>query len=101
MASAVQPLTIEEFRSRYRDQKPYFEYSFGEAIQKTVPAWLHAVLQGIMVQFLVRAGYRGRERISYRARRCVAAIRRTKISSQASLTAPPDCLALSRGSIED
>jgi hypothetical protein len=42
MAVAVQPLTLEEFRARYQDQKPYFEYWFGEAIQKTVPTWLHA-----------------------------------------------------------
>jgi Uma2 family endonuclease len=58
MATVTQPLTLEEFRSRYRHQKPYFEYWFGEPIQKTTPTWLHAVLQGIMREALRRAGYK-------------------------------------------
>ncbi len=37
MATVTQPLSLEEFRSRYRQQKPYFEYWFGEPIQKTMP----------------------------------------------------------------
>lgn len=58
MAIVTQPLTLEEFRSRYREQKPYFEYWFGEPIQKTMPTWLHAVLQGIIRDALRRAGYK-------------------------------------------
>jgi len=66
MATAVQPLTLQEFRTRYHDQKPYFEYWFGEAIQKAVPTWLHAVLQGIMIQILVRAGYKSGSELELR-----------------------------------
>ena len=58
MATAPQSLTIEEFRSRYSQQKPYFEYWFGQAIQKNVPTWLHSVLQGIVREALVQAGYK-------------------------------------------
>jgi Uma2 family endonuclease len=58
MATVTQPLSLEEFRSRYRQQKPYYEYWFGEPIQKPMPTWLHAVLQGIMREALRRAGYK-------------------------------------------
>ena len=55
---ATQPLSLEEFRARYRQHKPYFEYWFGEPIQKPKATWLHAVLQGIVGEALRRAGYK-------------------------------------------
>ena len=58
MTPAANLLTIEEFRERYADDKPYYEYWFGEAIQKSVPTWLHSLLQAILTEFLSRAGYR-------------------------------------------
>jgi Uma2 family endonuclease len=58
MATVTPLLTLEEFHSRYQQQKPYFEYWFGEPIQKTMPTWLHSVLQGIMRDALLRAGYK-------------------------------------------
>ena len=58
MGSATQTLTLEEFRTRYADEKPYYEYWFGEAVQKSVPTLLHSLLVGILVQFLKLAGYR-------------------------------------------
>jgi Uma2 family endonuclease len=66
MATVTQPLSLEEFRSRYRQQKPYFEDWFGEAIQKTTPTWLHAVLQGIMCEALQRAGYKSGSKVELR-----------------------------------
>ena len=45
MATAIDLLSVEEFRQRYADEKPYYEYWFGEAVQKTVPTWLHSLLQ--------------------------------------------------------
>ena len=57
MASATQLLTLEEFRCRYAEEKPYYEYWFGEAVQKSVPTWLHALLVKILVNALDRAGY--------------------------------------------
>ena len=66
MATVTQPLSLEEFRSRYRQQKPYFEYWFGEPIQKTMPTWLHAVLQVIMCEALRRAGYKSGSEVELR-----------------------------------
>lgn len=59
MATVAELLTLQEFRERYSDlDKPYYEFWFGEAVRKTVPTWLHAVLQGILCEFLARAGYK-------------------------------------------
>ena len=66
MASVTQPLTLEEFRSQFRQQKPYFEYWFGQPIQKTMPTWLHAVLQGIMREALRQAGYKSGSEVELR-----------------------------------
>jgi Uma2 family endonuclease len=66
MATVTQPLSLEEFRSRYRQQKPYFEYWFGEPIQKTMPTWLHAVLQRIIGEALRHAGYRSGSEVELR-----------------------------------
>jgi Uma2 family endonuclease len=66
MATVTQPLSLEEFRSRYRQQKPYYEYWFGEPIQKTTPTWLHAVLQGIIREALRQAGYKSGSEVELR-----------------------------------
>ena len=58
MATAAAPLTLEEFRARYADAKPYFEYWYGEAIQKAVPTWLHSLLQQILAEVFTRTGYK-------------------------------------------
>lgn len=58
MPAAPHLLTLEEFRERYAEEKPYYEYWFGEAVQKSSPTWLHALLQAIVAEFLTRAGYR-------------------------------------------
>ena len=58
MAIATNALSLQEFRSRYAGEKPYYEYWFGEAIQKPVPTWLHAVLQIVLCDFLRNAGYK-------------------------------------------
>ena len=58
MAAGTQLLTLEEFRLRYANEKPYFEYWFGEAIQKAVPTIPHCLLQKVLMRLLDRAGYR-------------------------------------------
>jgi Uma2 family endonuclease len=45
-------LSLEEFRSRFADEKPYFEYWDGEAVQKTRPTRLHLLIQEILVRLL-------------------------------------------------
>ena len=58
MAAGTQLLTLEEFRLRYGNEKPYYEYWFGEAIQKAEPTWLHALLLQILGEFFTRSGYK-------------------------------------------
>jgi Uma2 family endonuclease len=50
-------LTLEEFRARFADEKPYFEYWDGEAVQKTMPTRLHALIQKILVRLLDALGF--------------------------------------------
>ncbi len=58
MATVTHLLSLEEFRKRYADDKPYFEYWFGEAVQKSASNWQHALLQAILAGTLSEAGYR-------------------------------------------
>ena len=66
MATVTPSLTLEEFRARFGQQKPGFEYWFGKPIQKTTPTWLHAVLQGIIREALRRAGYKSGSEVELR-----------------------------------
>lgn len=66
MATVTQPLTLEEFRAQFAGQKPYFEYWFGQPIQKTLPTWLHSVLQRIIGEALRQAGYKSGSEVELR-----------------------------------
>ena len=65
MATATR-LTLDEFRSAYAGRKPHYEYWFGEARQKPTPTWLHGLLQAILCEFFMRAGYRAGSEIELR-----------------------------------
>jgi Uma2 family endonuclease len=58
VASAVPFLTLEQFEQIYEGQKPYYEYWFGEAIQKSMPTSLHGVTQGVLFMMLITRGWR-------------------------------------------
>ena len=58
MATAPVRLSLEEFHSRYAGEKPYYEYWFGEAVQKSVGTLSHGILQLIVGELLRRAGYK-------------------------------------------
>jgi len=45
-------LSLEAFRARYCDEKPYFEYWNGEAVQKSAPTRLHSRIQYLLVMWL-------------------------------------------------
>lgn len=66
MATATGRLRLEEFRAQYQGRKPYFEYWFGEPVQKSAPTWLHAALQPILGDFLKRAGYKSGSELELR-----------------------------------
>jgi Uma2 family endonuclease len=56
-AAATHFLSLKEFEARYGDRKPYYEYWYGEAYQKSMPTILHSVVQFILNRPLVARGY--------------------------------------------
>jgi Uma2 family endonuclease len=58
MATAAQFLTLQQFEEIYAAEKPYYEYWFGEAIQKSVPTSLHGTIQGVLFMLLVARGWK-------------------------------------------
>ena len=50
-------MTVEQFEQQYGHEKPYFEYWFGEPIQKAAPGWIHSMLQKIIMRLLDDVGY--------------------------------------------
>jgi Uma2 family endonuclease len=56
-AVAQQRLSLQEFHARYDGEKPYYEYWDGEAVQKSMPTFLHGLLQGILMRLLSGIGY--------------------------------------------
>ena len=66
MATAARPLTLEEFRCRYAAEKPYYEFWFGEAVQKAVPTTAHGFLQQILCTLLTLCGYRAASEVELR-----------------------------------
>ena len=58
MATVAEKLTVAEFEKRYGQEKPHYEFWHGEAIQKSMPTWIHGLLQGILRDLLRKAGYK-------------------------------------------
>lgn len=54
MAAASTPLTLDQFHRLYDGKKPYYEYWFGEVIQKPMPKTIHGALQ-ILIGILLHA----------------------------------------------
>ena len=63
-AVAERRLSLQAFHARYDGEKPYFEYWDGEAVQKSMPTWLHGLIQGILVQLLKAVGYQAGSEIT-------------------------------------
>jgi Uma2 family endonuclease len=53
----TETLSLEVFRARYAQEKPYFEYWNGEAVQKSFPDLRHSRCQMLVAQLLDRIGY--------------------------------------------
>ena len=58
MATAAERLTVAQFEKQYSHEKPYFEFWQGEAVQKSMPTWLHGLIQRILMELLSGAGYK-------------------------------------------
>jgi Uma2 family endonuclease len=63
-AVAERKLSVEEFHRRFGDEKPYFEFWDGEAVQKSMPTRLHALIQKILVKWLDALGYEAGQEIT-------------------------------------
>jgi len=57
VTAVLERLTLEQFREKYADEKPYWEFWGGEAIQKPLPTRLHAKLQLLIANMLQELGY--------------------------------------------
>ncbi len=55
MATATH-ISLEEFHVRFAHESGY-EYWFGEAVRKSVPTWLHAILQSLLAEIFYEHGY--------------------------------------------
>ncbi len=58
MSVTVARLSQSKFENDYGEIKPYHEYWHGEAVQKSMPNFVHGLLQFILMQVLVEAGYK-------------------------------------------
>jgi Uma2 family endonuclease len=59
-------LTLDDFRTRYAGEKPCYEYWAGKAIQKSMPTWLHGLIQKILMFLLDGIGYESASEVSLR-----------------------------------
>ncbi len=57
MATVLPALTVAEFEAQYGHEKPYYEFWYGEAIQKSMPTWIHGLLQKLLMKLLDEAGF--------------------------------------------
>src|SRR5947209_354543 len=57
MAAFAGKLTFAEFQSQYEHGDRSYEYWHGEAVPKGMPTWIHGLLQVIISQLLIEAGY--------------------------------------------
>ncbi len=57
-ATVLNTLTVTEFEMQFGSEKPYYEFWHGEAIQKSMPTWIHGLLQRILMELLSQAGFK-------------------------------------------
>ena len=78
-------LTVEEFERDYGCEKPHYEFWRGEAVQKSLPTWMHGLLQRIIMQLLNASGYKAGSEV--------------KLKIEATFHPVPDIIA-TRGLVE-
>jgi Uma2 family endonuclease len=57
MATATSSLTFEQFHEQFGRKDRAYEFWYGEAIPKGTPTWVHGLLQKIIMNLLVQAGF--------------------------------------------
>jgi len=57
MLAVAEKLTLSEFQAKYEKGDRTYEYWHGRAIPKGMPTWIHGILQVVVSDLLVEAGY--------------------------------------------
>jgi Uma2 family endonuclease len=58
MTTVTEKLTVPEFENQYGHEKPYYEFWYGEAVQKSMRTWIHSLLHRSLQDLLSQAGYK-------------------------------------------
>ena len=57
MVAVAENLTFAEFQAEYAKRDQSYEFWYGQAIPKSMPTWIHGLLQVIIAELLKDAGY--------------------------------------------
>jgi Uma2 family endonuclease len=66
MASVTAKLTVEQFQDQFGRSERAYEFWYGEAIPKSMPTWVHGLLQAIILQLLKEAGFHAASEVELR-----------------------------------
>ncbi len=58
MATIAERLSFAEFQLKYGRSDRAYEFWYGEATPKGMPAWIHGFLQGLLIELLNEPGYK-------------------------------------------
>ena len=57
MVAVAEKLTLSEFQFKFAKGDRSYEYWHGQAMPKSMPTWIHGLLQRIVMEILTEAGY--------------------------------------------
>ena len=57
---------MSEFQEKFGHSDRAYEFWYGEAIPKSMPTWVHGLLQAIIMQLLKEAGFRAASEVELR-----------------------------------
>jgi Uma2 family endonuclease len=66
MATTTAKLTLEQFQEQFGRGDRVYEFWYGEAIVKSMPTWVHGLLQAILLQLLKEAGFHAASEVELR-----------------------------------
>jgi Uma2 family endonuclease len=57
MATPTAKLTPEQFQEQFGSGERAYEFWYGEAVPKSIPTWIHGLLQVVISRLLKGAGF--------------------------------------------
>jgi len=64
--AATAKLTLEQFQEQFGRGERAYEFWYGEAIPKSMPPWVHGLLQAIVLRLLKEAGFHAASEVELR-----------------------------------